>query len=106
MIALLFGLSTNYQVFLLSRMHEEWVHTRANRRAVAIGPATTGPIITAAGTIKVCVFLAFVLGRQRVIAEFSAGLASAALLDAFIVRTILVPAMMHLFGTRNWWLPR
>ena len=105
MIALLFGLSTDYQVFLVSRMHEEWVHTRDNRRAVIIGQATTGRIITAAGTIMVFVFLAFILGGQRVIAEFGVGLASAVLLDAFIIRTILVPALMHMFGPRNWWLP-
>jgi RND superfamily putative drug exporter len=105
MIALLFGLSTDYQVFLVSRMHEEWVHTRDNERAVIIGQATTGRIITAAGTIMVFVFLAFILGGQRVIAEFGVGLSSAVLLDAFIIRTILVPALMHMFGARNWWLP-
>ena len=105
MIALLFGLSTDYQVFLVSRMHEEWVHTRDNERAVVMGQATTGRIITAAGTIMVFVFLAFILGGQRVIAEFGVGLASAVLLDAFIIRTILVPALMHMFGARNWWLP-
>ena len=105
MIALLFGLSTDYQVFLVSRMHEEWVHTRDNRRAVIVGQATTGRIITAAGSIMVFVFLAFILGGQRVIAEFGVGLASAVLLDAFIIRTILVPALMHMFGSANWWLP-
>jgi RND superfamily putative drug exporter len=105
MIALLFGLSTDYQVFLVSRMHEEWVHTRDNGRAVVIGQATTGRIITAAGGIMVFVFLAFILGGQRVIAEFGVGLASAVLLDAFIIRTILVPALMHMFGSANWWLP-
>ena len=105
MIALLFGLSTDYQVFLVSRMHEEWVHTGDNRRAVIIGQATTGRIITAAGSIMVFVFLAFILGGQRVIAEFGVGLASAVLLDAFIIRTILVPALMHMFGPANWWLP-
>ena len=105
MLALLFGLSTDYQVFLVSRMHEEWVHTRDNERAVIMGQATTGRIITAAGTIMVFVFLAFILGGQRVIAEFGVGLASAVLLDAFIIRTILVPALMHMFGAPNWWLP-
>lgn len=105
MIALLFGLSTDYQVFLVSRMHEEWVHTRDNEQAVIIGQATTGRIITAAGSIMVFVFLAFILGGQRVIAEFGVGLASAVLLDAFIIRTILVPALMHIFGSGNWWLP-
>ncbi|MEU8376585.1 MMPL family transporter [Micromonospora sp. NPDC048894] len=105
MLAILFGLSMDYQVFLVSRMHEEWVHTRDNRRAVTIGQASTGRIITAAATIMICVFLAFVFGGQRVIAEFGVGLASAVLIDAFVLRTLLVPALMHLLGKANWWLP-
>jgi len=105
MLAILFGLSMDYQVFLVSRMHEEWVNTRDNRRAITIGQATTGRVITAAATIMICVFLAFVFGGQRVIAEFGIGLASAVFLDAFILRTVLVPALMHLFGRANWWLP-
>jgi RND superfamily putative drug exporter len=106
MLAILFGLSMDYQVFLVSRMHEEWVHTHHNRRAVTVGQASTGRVITAAATIMICVFLAFVFGGQRVIAEFGIGLASAVFLDAFILRTVLVPALMHMFGTANWWLPR
>ena len=105
MLAILFGLSMDYQVFLVSRMHEEWVHTRDNRHAVTLGQATTGRVITAAATIMICVFLAFVFGGQRTIAEFGVGLASAVLLDAFVLRTLLVPALMHLFGNANWWLP-
>jgi len=105
LLAILFGLSMDYQVFLVSRMHEEWVHTNDNRRAVTIGQASTGPVITAAATIMICVFAAFVFGGSRTIAEFGIGLASAVLLDAFILRTLLVPAMMHLFGPANWWLP-
>jgi RND superfamily putative drug exporter len=105
MLAILFGLSMDYQVFLVSRMHEEWVHTRDNRRAVTMGQASTGRIITAAATIMICVFLAFVFGGQRVIAEFGVGLASAVLIDAFVLRTLLVPALMHLLGNANWWLP-
>jgi len=105
MLAILFGLSMDYQVFLVSRMHEEWVHTHDNRRAVTIGQASTGRIITAAATIMICVFLAFVFGGQRVIAEFGVGLASAVLIDAFVLRTLLVPALMHLLGNANWWLP-
>jgi RND superfamily putative drug exporter len=105
MLAILFGLSMDYQVFLVSRMHEEWVHTRENRRAVIVGQASTGRVITAAATIMICVFMAFVFGGQRTIAEFGIGLASAVFLDAFILRTVLVPAMMHLFGRANWWLP-
>ncbi len=105
MLAVLFGLSMDYQVFLVSRMHEEWVHTRDNRHAVIAGQATTGRVITAAAAIMISVFGAFVFGGQRVIAEFGIGLASAVLLDAFILRTFLVPALMHLFGKANWWLP-
>ncbi|MFF5292002.1 MMPL family transporter [Paractinoplanes globisporus] len=106
MLAILFGLSMDYQVFLVSRMHEEWVHTRDNRHAVTIGQASTGRVITAAATIMICVFMAFVFGGQRIIAEFGIGLASAVFIDAFVLRTVLVPALMHLFGRANWWLPR
>ena len=104
-LAVLFGLSMDYQVFLVSRMHEEWVHTQDNRHAVTTGQASTGRVITAAATIMICVFLAFVFGGQRVVAEFGVGLASAVFIDAFILRTVLVPALMHLFGRANWWLP-
>jgi len=105
MLAVLFGLSMDYQVFLVSRMHEEWVHTRDNHHSVIVGQATTGRVITAAAAIMISVFVAFVFGGQRVIAEFGIGLAVAVFLDAFILRTILVPSMMHLFGRANWWLP-
>jgi len=105
MLSILFGLSMDYQVFLVSRMHEEWLHTGDNRLSVSRGQATTGRVITAAAAIMICVFVAFVFGGQRVIAEFGIGLSSAVLLDAFVVRTVLVPAMMHLFGSANWWLP-
>jgi RND superfamily putative drug exporter len=106
MLSILFGLSMDYQVFLVSRMHEEWVHSGDNARAVNVGQAQTGRVITAAATIMIAVFVAFVFGGQRVIAEFGIGLAAAVALDAFILRTILVPAVMHLFGSANWWLPR
>jgi putative drug exporter of the RND superfamily len=105
MLSILFGLSMDYQVFLVSRMHEEWVHTGDNRIAVTRGQATTGRVITAAATIMVCVFVAFVFGGERIIAEFGIGLASAVFLDAFILRTVLVPAAMHAFGNANWWVP-
>jgi RND superfamily putative drug exporter len=105
MLSILFGLSMDYQVFLVSRMHEEWVHSGDNRRAVTVGQAHTGRVITAAATIMMAVFVAFVFGGQRVIAEFGIGLSAAVALDAFILRTILVPAAMHLFGRANWWLP-
>lgn len=105
LLAILFGLSMDYQVFLVSRMHEEWMHTGDNARAVRVGQAATGRVITAAAAIMVFVFLAFVLGGQRTIAEFGFGLASAIVLDALVIRTLLVPALMHLFGRANWWLP-
>jgi RND superfamily putative drug exporter len=87
-------------------MHEEWMRTEDNAHSVRIGQAATGRVITAAATIMILVFGSFLLAGQRVIAEFGIGLASAVLLDAFILRTILVPAVMHLIGERNWWLPR
>jgi putative drug exporter of the RND superfamily len=73
---------------------------------VRIGQAATGRVITAAATIMILVFGSFLLAGQRVIAEFGIGLASAVFLDAFILRTVLVPAVMHMLGDRNWWLPR
>jgi RND superfamily putative drug exporter len=106
MLAILFGLSMDYQVFLVSRMHEEWANTHDNGHSVRTGQAATGRVITAAATIMILVFASFLLAGQRVIAEFGIGLASAVLLDAFILRTILVPAVMHILGDRNWWLPR
>ncbi|BBA99663.1 putative integral membrane export protein [Actinacidiphila reveromycinica] len=106
MLSLLFGLSMDYQVFLVSRMHEEWVHTRDNARAVRVGLAETSRVINSAAVIMICVFAAFVLSGQRVLAMFGIGLAGAVALDAFILRTVLVPSLMHLFGRANWWLPR
>jgi putative drug exporter of the RND superfamily len=105
MLAILFGLSMDYQVFLVSRMHEEWVHSHDNERAVRIGQAETGRVITAAAMIMILVFLSFCIGGTRVIAEFGLGLAVAVAIDAFLLRTVLVPALMHLFGSANWWLP-
>jgi RND superfamily putative drug exporter len=105
MLSILFGLSMDYQVFLVSRMNEEWVHTRDNARAVRVGQVETSRVITSAATIMICVFLAFALGGERTIGEFGIGLSAAVLLDAFLLRTVLVPAAMHLFGDANWWLP-
>ncbi len=105
-LAILFGLSMDYQVFLISRMNEEWVHQRDSRRAVRTGQLETARVITAAATIMICVFLTFSFLGQRDIAEFGIGLAAAVALDAFLLRTMLVPALMHIFGTANWWLPR
>jgi RND superfamily putative drug exporter len=104
--AILFGLSMDYQVFLVSRMHEEWVHTKENKHAIIVGQAETGSIITAAALIMMAVFGGFVLGDQRAIKLFGIGLASAVFLDAFLLRTVLVPSLMHLLGDRNWYLPK
>ncbi len=106
MLSLLFGLSMDYQVFLVSRMHEEWVHTRDNARAVRVGLAETSRVINSAALIMVCVFLAFVLSGDSGAATAGVGLAAAVALDAFVLRTALVPAAMHLLGDSNWWLPR
>jgi len=105
-LAILFGLSMDYQVFLVSRMNEEWAHGRDSRLAVRAGQRETARVITAAATIMICVFLTFSFQGQRDIAEFGIGLAAAVALDAFILRTVLVPALMHMFGDANWWLPR
>ncbi|WP_432043093.1 MMPL family transporter [Streptomyces cadmiisoli] len=105
MLSLLFGLSMDYQVFLVSRMHEEWVHTKDNARAVRVGLAETSRVINSAALIMVCVFLAFVLSGDYGAAMAGVGLAAAVALDAFILRTALVPAVMHLLGRANWWLP-
>ncbi|WP_155058224.1 MMPL family transporter [Streptomyces blattellae] len=105
MLSVLFGLSMDYQVFLVSRMHEEWVHTGDNKRAVSVGMAETGRVITAAATIMFCVFIAFSFGGERIVAEFGIGLAAAVAIDAFVLRTVLVPASMFLLGKANWWIP-
>ncbi|KES06472.1 membrane protein [Streptomyces toyocaensis] len=106
MVSVLFGLSMDYQVFLVSRMYEEWLETRDNRRAVRVGLAETSRVINSAAVIMISVFLAFVLSGDRVIAMFGIALAAAVALDAFVLRTLLVPALMHLLGGANWWLPR
>ncbi|MCV2461219.1 MMPL family transporter [Streptomyces sp. ICN988] len=106
MVSVLFGLSMDYQVFLVSRMYEEWLETGDNRRAVRVGLAETGRVINSAAVIMISVFLAFVLSGDRVIAMFGIALAAAVALDAFVLRTLLVPALMHLLGRANWWLPR
>ena len=105
-IAILFGLSMDYQVFLVSRMHEEWLNTGSNEEAINRGQANTGRVISAAALIMICVFFSFAVGGQRIIAEFGIGLGGAVLMDAFILRTILVPALMHFFGDANWYFPK
>jgi RND superfamily putative drug exporter len=106
MFAIVFGLSMDYEVFLLSRMREEFDRTGDNATAVADGLATTARVITAAAAIMVFVFGSFLLEQNRQIKLFGVGLAVAVLLDATVVRMVLVPATMELLGNRNWWIPR
>ena len=106
MFAILFGLSMDYEVFLLSRIREEYQRTGDNAGAVADGLAATARIITAAAAIMIAVFLAFVPGDQIFLKLIGIGMATAILVDATIVRLVLVPASMELLGDRNWWLPR
>ncbi|MFI9260075.1 MMPL family transporter [Streptomyces sioyaensis] len=105
MVSVLFGLSMDYQVFLVSRMYEEWRLTGDNRRAVRVGLTETSRVINSAAVIMIAVFAAFILSGDRTIAMFGIGLASAVALDAFVLRTLLVPALMHMLGGANWWLP-
>jgi RND superfamily putative drug exporter len=105
MFSVLFGLSMDYEVFLVSRMMEEWTITHDNRESVTKGQTETGRVITAAAVIMILVFLSFLLGGSIIIEQFGIGLAGAIVIDAFIVRTVLVPSLMHLFGPANWWLP-
>jgi RND superfamily putative drug exporter len=104
--AILFGLSMDYEVFLVSRMYEEWHKRKDNREAVVHGLAATGRTITAAAAIMVLVFGAFVLGGNRVIKLFGVALSGAVLLDAMVVRSILIPGLMLVVGKANWALPK
>ena len=106
LFAIVFGLSMDYEVFLLSRIREEWHRTGDSRGSVADGLAATAKVITAAAAIMVVVFGSFMLENDRTIKLMGTGLAVAILLDATIVRMLLVPATMELLGDRNWWLPK
>ena len=105
MFAIVFGLSMDYEVFLMSRVHEAWEQTHDAHESVARGLQTTGRVITAAASIMIVVFASFALGDDRVIKLFGIGLASAVFFDAVIIRCLLVPALMEIFGERAWWLP-
>jgi RND superfamily putative drug exporter len=105
LFAIVFGLSMDYEVFLMSRIHEEWEHRHEATLAVTRGLALTGRVITAAAAIMVTVFASFMIGEDRIIKLFGLGLAAAIFIDAVIIRTVLVPALMQLFGRRAWWLP-
>jgi putative drug exporter of the RND superfamily len=105
MFAVLFGLSTDYEVFLVSRMHEEWTLTGDNKRAVIRGQAETGRVVTAASMIMILVFAAFIYGGAITAMQIGLGFAAAIFVDAYIARTVLVPSVMHMLGRANWWLP-
>ena len=106
MFAVVFGLSMDYEVFLVSRVREQWIRKRDASEAVADGIAFTGRVITAAAAIMICVFLSFMFGNERVLKEFGFGLAAAVLLDAIVVRCVLLPAVLELLGETTWKLPR
>ena len=106
MFAVLFGLSMDYEVFLLSRIREEYLRTRNNVESVVTGISTTARVITSAALIMISVFLSFVTQPEPIVQMFGIGLATAVLVDATIVRVVLVPATMVLLGNANWWLPR
>ncbi|MFI1562079.1 MMPL family transporter [Streptomyces sp. NPDC020490] len=106
MFAIVFGLSMDYEVFLLSRIRESWLHTRDNHLSVATGLAGTARVITCAALIMTSVFLAFLLSANVVIKMLALGLGVSVVIDATLVRLVLVPATMYLLGRANWWLPR
>jgi RND superfamily putative drug exporter len=106
LFAIVFGLSMDYEVFLISRVHEEWTRTHDPHEAVRHGLASSGRVITAAATIMICVFLSFVVGNNdRVLQLFGLSLATAVFLDAFVVRSLLLPSVLQLLGKRTWALP-
>jgi RND superfamily putative drug exporter len=105
LFSIVFGLSMDYEVFLMSRIHEEWEHKKDASEAVTRGLALTGRVITAAALIMITVFASFMLGDERIVKLFGLGLSSAVLVDALIIRSVLVPAIMQLFGTKAWWMP-
>jgi RND superfamily putative drug exporter len=106
LFAIVFGLSMDYEVFLVSRIHEAWARRNDPTAALIDGVGSTGRVVTAAATIMVCVFISFVLGDDRIVKMFGLGLASAVFLDAFVVRSLLLPAVLTLLGDRTWKLPR
>jgi RND superfamily putative drug exporter len=106
MFAIVFGLSMDYEVFLVSRIQERWLASHDNSRAIAEGLTATARVITAAAAIMVCVFASFVINDPlRVLNVFGLGLAVAVFVDATIVRMILLPSIMELLGNANWWMP-
>jgi RND superfamily putative drug exporter len=106
LFAILFGLSMDYQVFLVTRMHEEYLKSGDNRIAIRNGLAATGKTITAAALIMILVFGSFIFGGQLVIKEFGIGLAGGIFVDAVFIRMAIVPSIMMLLGKSNWWFPK
>jgi putative drug exporter of the RND superfamily len=104
--AIVFGLSMDYEVFLVSRIHEAWVHGSSPSEAVRLGLTRTGRVVTAAAAVMVVVFASFMLAGDRTIALFGLGLSSAVLLDAVVIRCVLLPAVLELLGRSTWWFPR
>jgi RND superfamily putative drug exporter len=105
MFAILFGLSMDYQVFLLTRVQEHYRKTKDNHEAVVDGLAVSARVITSAALIMVCVYTSFILSGDPTVKQFGLGLAAAIAVDATIVRCLIVPAVMVLLGRANWWLP-
>ena len=105
LFAVLFGLSMDYEVFIVSRMRESWDHVPNNERAISHGLQRTGPIVTAAAAIMAAAFIGFVVGRIAGLQQLGLGLALAVLIDATLVRAVLVPSAMAVLGRFNWWLP-
>ncbi|MDT3444560.1 MMPL family transporter [Pseudofrankia sp. BMG5.37] len=105
-VGVMFGLSMDYQVFLVSRMHEEWTHTHDNTRSIRVGLTETTKVIATAAVIMLCVFSSFGFSGQRVVSSIGIGLALAVVVDAFVVRMVLVPALMRMIGNRVWAYPR
>jgi RND superfamily putative drug exporter len=106
MFAVLFGLSMDYEVFLVSRMRETWTRTRDNGQAIVSGLAGTARVITAAAAIMIAVFAAFVPSNNLILKVIGIGMAAAILIDATVVRLVVVPAVMFILGDRNWWMPK
>jgi len=106
LFSILFGLSMDYEVFLITRIHEEWLRSGDNRTAVRNGLAATGKTITAAALIMILIFGSFVFGGDRIIKEFGLGLAAGIFMDAVLIRMAIVPAVMFLLGKSNWWFPK
>ncbi|HEU0165722.1 MAG TPA: MMPL family transporter, partial [Thermomicrobiales bacterium] len=105
LFAILFGLSMDYEIFLISRVHEAWGHLHDNGKALRTGIGSSGRVVLSAGAIMTCVFIAFAFGPERTIKEIGLGLGSAILIDVLIVRMIIVPSFMSLAGNANWWFP-